>query len=57
MSKGSTARPIPDRKTYESNWDAIFKKTKEVFEVCPDCGKQNHKDLIHTCTPKQKDKK
>ena len=31
MSKGSTARPIPDRKTFESNWDAIFKKTKDQF--------------------------
>lgn len=26
MGKGSTARPIPDRKTFESNWDSIFKK-------------------------------
>jgi hypothetical protein len=26
MGKGSTARPIPDRKTFESNFDAIFKK-------------------------------
>jgi len=26
MSKGSTARPIPDRKTFESNWDSIFGK-------------------------------
>lgn len=31
MSKGSTARPITDRKTFESNWDAIFKKTKDQF--------------------------
>ena len=29
MGKGSTARPIPDRKTYESNWDAIFCKNKK----------------------------
>lgn len=28
--KGSTPRPIPDRETYESNWDLIFKaKPKE----------------------------
>ena len=26
MGKGSTARPIPDREKYESNWDAIFGK-------------------------------
>lgn len=26
MGKGSTARPIPDRKTYEANFDAIFRK-------------------------------
>ena len=26
MGKGSTARPIPDRKTFEANFDAIFKK-------------------------------
>lgn len=32
MGKGSTARPIPDRKTFESNWDAIFKKTKKDIE-------------------------
>ena len=31
MSKGSTARPIPDRNSFESNWDAVFKKTKEQF--------------------------
>ena len=29
MGKGSTARPIPDRKTYESNWDAIFGKKEK----------------------------
>ena len=26
MGKGSTARPIPDRKTFEANFDAIFGK-------------------------------
>lgn len=26
MGKGSTARPIPDRKKFESNWDEIFGK-------------------------------
>lgn len=31
MGKGSTARPIPDRKTYEVNFDAIFKKTKDAY--------------------------
>lgn len=29
--KGSKPRPISvDRKTYESNWDMIFKKEKEI---------------------------
>ena len=28
--KGDSPRPIPDRKKYEDNWDAIFgKKEKE----------------------------
>ena len=31
MGKGSTARPIPDRKTFESNFDAIFKKKKDPY--------------------------
>jgi hypothetical protein len=35
MGKGSTARPIPDREKYESNWDAIFGKKKEEK---PNCG-------------------
>ena len=25
MGKGSTPRPIPDRESFESNWDLIFK--------------------------------
>lgn len=30
MGKGSTPRPIPDRESFESNWDLIFKaKPKE----------------------------
>jgi hypothetical protein len=28
MGKGSTARPIPDRKTFESNWALTFGKKK-----------------------------
>lgn len=28
--KGSAPRPIPDYKTYESNWDLIFKGKKEM---------------------------
>jgi hypothetical protein len=31
MGKGSTARPIPDRKTFESNFDAIFKKKIDAY--------------------------
>jgi hypothetical protein len=31
MGKGSTARPIPDRKTFESNFDAIFKKNNDAY--------------------------
>ena len=31
MGKGSTARPIPDRKTFESNFDAIFKKKNDPY--------------------------
>ena len=30
MSKGSTQRPIEDKKAFDNNWDAIFgKKSKE----------------------------
>ena len=28
MGKGSKPRPFTDRKTFENNWDAIFKKKK-----------------------------
>lgn len=36
MSKGSAPRPIPDRETYESNYDAIFgKKIKEDVVLVP----------------------
>ena len=28
MGKGSTPRPIPNRKEYEENWDRIFGKKK-----------------------------
>lgn len=31
MSKGSTSRPIPDRKTFESNWELIFKKIGDAY--------------------------
>lgn len=27
--KGALPRPIPNRKEYESNWDAIFGKNKQ----------------------------
>jgi len=27
--KGDKPRPIPDRKKFEENWDAIFKKNQE----------------------------
>lgn len=58
MGKGSTARPIPDRKTFESNWALTFgkKKPEEKKNLCPDCGQPNE-DLIHTCSPQLKDKK
>lgn len=29
MGKGSTARPIPDRKSFESNWSLTFGKKSE----------------------------
>jgi hypothetical protein len=30
MSKGSTQRPIEDKKAFDNNWEAIFgKKSKE----------------------------
>ena len=32
MGKGSTARPIPDRKTYEANFDAIFGKKEKKHD-------------------------
>ena len=35
MGKGSTARPIPNRKQFEKNWDNIF-------------GKKNGKDKSNT---------
>lgn len=56
MGKGSQARPIPDRKTYEANFDAIFGKKEKKPKLCPDCGQPNE-DIIHTCSPKVKDKK
>lgn len=32
--KGSTPRPIPDRETYESNWERIFKdKQKDTVPI------------------------
>ncbi len=30
MGKGSAPRPIPDRKGYEDNFDAIFRKKKDA---------------------------
>ena len=32
MGKGSTARPIPDRKTFEANFDAIFGKKEKKHD-------------------------
>ena len=29
MGKGSSPRPIPNRKQFEDNWDKIFGKKKE----------------------------
>ena len=29
MSKGSSARPIPNPKKFEENWDRIFGKKKD----------------------------
>jgi hypothetical protein len=31
MGKGSTPRPIPDRKTFESNWASTFGKKEETL--------------------------
>jgi len=30
--KGDKPRPIPDRKQYEDNWDAIFGKKDDMWE-------------------------
>jgi hypothetical protein len=38
MGKGSTARPIPDRKTFEANFDAIFGKKDKKPEEKQNCG-------------------
>ena len=32
MGKGSVPRPIPDRKTYEANFDAIFGKKEKKHD-------------------------
>jgi len=44
--KGSAPRPIPDKKTYEQNWNRIFSR-------CSDCGKKLVQDSVHTCSPQQ----
>lgn len=31
--KGDKPRPIPDRKKFEDNWDAIFKKKPEELKA------------------------
>jgi hypothetical protein len=43
MGKGSTARPIPDREKYESNWDAIFGKNDKKQEEKPEEKKDEKK--------------
>lgn len=53
MGKGSTARPIPDRKTYEANFDAIFRKKDDDLRTCPICGEKHKKDEVHKCTLKE----
>ena len=30
MGKGSSPRPIPNRKQFEDNWDRIFKKKEKT---------------------------
>lgn len=37
MSKGSRPRPILDRKAYDENYDAIFRK-KGAGNTCSTCG-------------------
>jgi hypothetical protein len=38
--KGSSPRPIPNRKQYEDNYDAIFgtKEQKPEYKKCEKCG-------------------
>lgn len=31
MGKGSAARPIPNRKSFEANFDAIFRKKEDPY--------------------------
>ena len=40
MSKGSSPRPIPNRKQFEDNWDKIFRKK--------DANKSKHTDKKKT---------
>ena len=42
--KGSTPRPIPDKKTFEANWDNIFKKEiKDVEDMGESIGGESVK--------------
>ena len=43
--KGSNPRPYSvDRKTFDNNWDAIFKKKEEPVCQCKECKCENKKD-------------
>ena len=49
--KGDSPRPIPDRKKYEDNWDAIFGK-KDPPSAVDDCATVTEESAMweHYCT-------
>ena len=57
--KGDKPRPIPDRKKFEDNWDAIFKKKKvKVTVYGVEIEKtQEEWDAIFKKKPAEKEKK
>ena len=51
--KGDSPRPIPNRKQYEDNWDAIFgKKEKDPPSAVDDCATVTEESAMweHYCT-------
>ena len=49
MSKGSSPRPYSvDQKTFDSNWDAIFKKQQTTEQKSEQKEKENKNELGRT---------